>query len=263
MSRSNQLDGSGFVVTVKYIELLLSPEPVETSNCPEVAPDGIVNSMDVGVQESTVMLVPLSEIALLPCDIPNPDPKIPTCPPIEPVVAVMLLMTGTIVKVDPLLVSPDAFTTTLTAPAKAGAGATTLVALQLVGVAAVPPNETVLDPCVAPKFDPLIVTEVPTGPDDGERLLMLGEVTVTFEPLLARLETKTVTLPLDAPTGTGTTMLVALQLVGVAAVPLNETVLDPCVEPKFVPVIVIETPYAPEVGDKLEMLGGWTADPKL
>lgn len=138
-----------------------------------------------------------------------------------------------------------------------------LVAPQLVGVAAAPLNVSVLDPCVPPKLNPRMVTDVPTGPDDGERLLMLGEVTAKVEPLLASPETKTVTLPLDAPTGTGTTMFVALQLVGVAALPLNETVLDPCVEPKLVPVIVIETPDAPDVGDKLEIFGDETADPKL
>jgi hypothetical protein len=138
-----------------------------------------------------------------------------------------------------------------------------LVALQLVGVAAVPLNVTVLDPCEAPKLYPRMVIDVPTGPDDGERLLMLGEVTVKFEPLLASPETKTVTLPLAAPTGTGTTMLVELQLVGVAAVPLKETVLDPCVEPKFVPVIVTEAPDAPDVGDKVVIPGGMIAEPRL
>jgi hypothetical protein len=51
-------------------------------------------------------------------------------------------------------------------------------------------------------------------------------------------------------------MLVALQLVGVPAVPLNFTVLVPCVDPKFVPVIVTEAPTAPEFGDRLVMFGG-------
>jgi hypothetical protein len=49
-----------------------------------------------------------------------------------------------------------------------------LVALQLVGVATIPLNLTVLVPCVAPKFAPLIVTEVPTAPDVGFRLVMLA-----------------------------------------------------------------------------------------
>ena len=58
-------------------------------------------------------------------------------------------------------------------------------------------------------------------------------------------------------------MLVALQLVGVAIVPLNLTVLVPWVAPKFTPAIVIDAPTAPEVGLKLAMLGGGTATMKL
>ena len=50
-------------------------------------------------------------------------------------------------------------------------------------------------------------------------------------------------------------MLVALQLVGVAAVPLNLTVLVPCVPPKFAPVMVTEVPDTPEVGFRLVMFG--------
>ena len=66
-------------------------------------------------------------------------------------------------------------------------------------------------------------------------------------PLLAAPPTVTTTFPVVAPLGTGTTMLVALQLVGVAAVPLNVTVLVPCVAPKFVPAIVTEVPTGPDV----------------
>jgi hypothetical protein len=47
-----------------------------------------------------------------------------------------------------------------------------LVALQLVGVATVPLK--VIVPCVAPKFLPVIVTKVPTAPEFGLRLVMLG-----------------------------------------------------------------------------------------
>ena len=50
-------------------------------------------------------------------------------------------------------------------------------------------------------------------------------------------------------------MLVALQLVAVTAVVLNFRVLVPCVEPKFVPVIVTEAPTAPVVGERLVILG--------
>ena len=49
-----------------------------------------------------------------------------------------------------------------------------LVVLHVVGVAAVPLKLTVLVPCVAPKFAPVIVTEVPTAPAVGESVAMLG-----------------------------------------------------------------------------------------
>jgi hypothetical protein len=73
--------------------------------------------------------------------------------------------------------------------------------------------------------------------------------------LLATPATVTTTFPVVAPLGTGATILVALQLVGVAAVPLNVTVLVPCVAPKFVPAIVTAVPTHPELGDRLAMLG--------
>jgi uncharacterized protein YjeT (DUF2065 family) len=136
-----------------------------------------------------------------------------------------------------------------------------LAALQLVGVAAIPLNVTVLVPCVAPKFAPAIVTDAPTNPDAGLRLVMLGPGTVTVKltPLLATPPTVTTTLPVVAPAGTGATMLVALQLVGVAAIPLNVTVLVPCVAPKFAPAIVTDAPTNPDVGFRLVMLGAGTA----
>jgi hypothetical protein len=50
-------------------------------------------------------------------------------------------------------------------------------------------------------------------------------------------------------------MLVALQFVGAAVVPLNVTVLVPCVLPKFAPLIVTEIPTDPEVGFTLVIAG--------
>jgi len=55
----------------------------------------------------------------------------------------------------------------------------------------------------------------------------MGIVTVKLTPLLAEPPTVTTTGPVVAPMGTGVTILVALQFVGVAVVPLNLTVLDP------------------------------------
>jgi hypothetical protein len=115
----------------------------------------------------------------------------------------------------------------------------------------------VLVPWVEPKFVPVIVTAVPTAPEVGERVVMLGAATtVKLTPLLFVPPTFTTTLPVVAPVGTVATMDVALQLpMVVAVVPLNFTVLVPCGEPKPDPVIVTDAPTAPDVGERLVMLG--------
>jgi hypothetical protein len=76
---------------------------------------------------------------------------------------------------------------------------------------------------------PVIVTEVPTVPEVGDRLVMLGvvEVTVNEMPLLAAPLTVTTTFPVVAPVGTGALIELDPQLLGVAVVPLNFTVLLP------------------------------------
>src|SRR5580765_471903 len=132
-----------------------------------------------------------------------------------------------------------------------------LVFAHVVGVAVVPLNVMVLVPFVAPKFVPVTVTDVPTGPLFGDSVVNVGGgFTVKLRPLLASPPTVTTTLPVVAPAGTGTTMLVAVQLVGVAVVPLNLTVLVPCVAPKVVPAIVTAVPAGPVVGDRLVSVGG-------
>src|SRR5215469_3632704 len=82
-------------------------------------------------------------------------------------------------------------------------------------------------------------------------------VTVKITALLATPPTVTTTFPVVAPAGTEVTMLVALQPVTVAAVPLNVTVLVPWEDPKFVPVIVTAVPTAPDVVDRLAIAGAW------
>jgi len=144
----------------------------------------------------------------------------------------------------PVLACPPTVTTTSPVVAPTGTGAVMLVALQLAGEAVVPLNVTVLPPCVAPKFVPVIVTEVPTAAGFGWIFVISGAggLTVNEYPLLGSPATVTTTLPVVAPAGTGAVMLVALQFVGEAVVPLNVTVLPPCVAPKFVPAIVTDVP---------------------
>jgi hypothetical protein len=104
-----------------------------------------------------------------------------------------------------------------------------LIGPQLDGVAEIPLNATLPFPvdCVAPKLRPAMVTEEPTAPVVGRRLVREGIGTIKLNALLARLETVTTMLPVVAPDGTGTTILDMLQLVAVAVTLLNFTVLVP------------------------------------
>src|SRR6266852_510133 len=254
-------------VTVKFMPLLATP-PTVTTTFPVVAPAGTSTTTLVALQLVGVAVIPLNVAVLVPCVAPKFAPVIVTDVPISPDDGFKLVMLGAgtvTVKLTPLLPSPPTVTTTLPVVAPAGTSTTTLVALQLVAVAATPLNVTVLVPCAAPKFAPLIVTEVPTNPEVGLKLVMLGPETVTvkFMPLLATPPTLTTTFPVVAPAGTSTTTLVALQLVGVAVIPLNFTVLVPCVAPKFAPVIVTDVPISPDAGFKLVMLGAGTVTVKL
>lgn len=133
----------------------------------------------------------------------------------------------------------------------------------MIVVAVVPLNFTVLVPWVVPKFDPVIVTELPPVPVVGDKLAMVGAgTTVNEEPLLSTPLTLTTTFPVAAPVGTVALIEVALQLPNeVTVVPLNFTVLVPLDEPKFVPVMVTNVPTAPDVGDRVVMVGAAKDNP--
>jgi hypothetical protein len=91
-------------------------------------------------------------------------------------------------------------------------------------------------------------TQGPVTVPESEQFVVQLAVTVKADPLLAVPNTVTTTLPVLAPAGTDTVMLVGLQALAAAAViPLNVTVLVPCVAPKLVPVMVMDVPAGPEV----------------
>jgi hypothetical protein len=252
----------GAATTVKLTPLLFTPLAF-TTTFPVVAPVGTIATIDVALQLVIVVaVVVLNDMEPVPWVEPKFVPVIVTDAPTAPVVGDKLVMLGaaTTVKLTPLLFTPLAFTTTLPVVAPVGTVVTIDVALQLVIVVAVVPlNFTVLVPWVEPKFVPVMVTDAPTDPVVGDKLVMLGAATtVNNTPLLFTPLAFTTTLPVVAPVGTAVTIDVALQLVIVAAVPLNDT--DPVlwVEPKFVPVMVTDAPAAPVGGHRLVMLGAAT-----
>src|ERR1017187_8392598 len=228
----------GATVTVNGEPLLANP-PTVTTTLPVVAPPGTRTVMLLSLEAvASAAMVPLNVTVLLPWLAPKFVPLMVTALPTGPEVGDRLLMPGATVTVngEPLLANPPTVTTTLPVVAPPGTLTVMLLALQAAAAAAVVPlNVTVLLPWLAPKFVPVMVTAVPTGPEVGDRLVMPGAtVTVTGEPLLANPPTVTTTLPVVAPPGTLTVMLLALQAAAAAAVvPLNVTVLLPCVAPKF------------------------------
>src|SRR6266513_452814 len=256
----------GAGTTVKLTPLLAAPATV-TTTFPVVAPAGTGTPMANELQLVGVVGVPLKATVLEPWLAPKFVPAMVTAAPTAPVVGDRLVIHGRTVKATPLLATPFAFTKTFPVVAPEGTGTVMLVALQLVGVVAVPLNVTVLEPCVDPKFVPVIVTGVPTAPDVTDKFVILGVGrTVKFTPLLATPLVLTTTFPVVAPLGTVTPILDAPHDVTLAVVPLNVTVPVPCELPKFDPVTVTAAPTAPDVIDKLVILGAGTTvklDPLL
>lgn len=170
-----------------------------------------------------------------------------------------ILGVGSTVKLTPLLACPETVTTTFPVVAPLGTAAVMLVVVQLVVVAVVPLNFTLL-PVDDPNVVPAIVIDAPIAADEGVKLLMCG-VTVKLFPLLETPPTFTTTFPVVAVAGTFALMVPEPQLTTVVAVtPLNVTVLLPCVDPKFEPEIVTVVPTGPEVGERLEMVGAAALD---
>jgi hypothetical protein len=115
--------------------------------------------------------------------------------PAGPEFGLTLVIVGGGVTVKPtlLLATPATVTMTLPVVAPEGTGTVTLVSLQLLAVPAETPlNVTVLVPCDVPKLVPVMVTEVPSGPEPG------------LSPVMFGTSAKLATLLLTPPTATTT-----------------------------------------------------------
>jgi hypothetical protein len=227
---------------------------------PLVALTGTVVVMLVALQLIGVAAIPLIVTLLAPCELPRFVPVIVMEVPNDPDVGETLVRVGaeTIVNRTPFVATPFTPTTTFPVVAPAGTGTVMLEALQLVGVAATPlkltvPEEELWD---GPKVFPFIVTVAPIGallgtifriPADGR--------TTKFTPTLGNPPAVTTMFPVEAPVGTETVISVELQAVGVAATPLNLTVLVPWVDPNVAPLIWIDVPTTPDTCDKPEIEG--------
>ena len=106
------------------------------------------------------------------------------------------------------------------------------------------------------KWFPLIVTQVPATPPEGEKPLMVGAllpVTVKLEELVAaRRGVVSVILPVVAPVGTVAVTLPSFTKAKDAEVPLNRT---PLTAVKWFPLIVTVEPIGPFDGEELLIVG--------
>jgi hypothetical protein len=106
------------------------------------------------------------------------------------------------------------------------------------------------------KFVPVIIMEAPMAPLPGLKLVIVGVGTVKFAELVPVIPlTVTEIGPLVAPKGTEVVILVVVDAVTTAAVPLNSTVFNEGVLLKLVPVMVTVAPVVPLLGVKLVMDG--------
>jgi hypothetical protein len=125
-------------------------------------------------------------------------------------------MVGGTVKATELLEPP--FTVTATLPVVAAVGTATAIDVdfQLVGIAAVPLNNTALLPCEAPNPEPVMVTPAPTVPDVGEIAVMTGKavpvpVRLMVCGLLLALSVM-VSVPDWGPVAVGPNVMLTMQL---------------------------------------------------
>jgi len=181
-----------------------------------------------------------------------------------PLSGLKLVMVGvaSTVKLDALVtVIPVPLTATEIGPVVApiGTEVVMLVGVEAVTVASVPLNRTSLSPGVALKFVPLIITDAVTAPPVGLKLEMVGVgITIKLDALVTVMPvplTATETDPVVAPVGTVVVILVAVEAVTFARVPLNRTILLAGVVLKFVPVIITEAVTEPLAGEKPVIVG--------
>jgi hypothetical protein len=245
--------------TVK-LEAVLRVTPLTvTEITPVVAPAGTVTLMLLAVEEVTVAVVPLNRTTLLAGVVLKFVPEIITEAPTAPLDGLnpVIVGDGNTVKLDEL-VPATPFTVTDTGPEVTPAGTTAvrLVVVDVLTVAITPLNLTVLLAGVELKFVPVIVITAPMAALVGVKLVIVGVGTVKLVELVPVIPFTVMDIgPVVAPNGTEVVILVVVELVTTADIPLNVTVFSEGVLLKLVPVIVTATPKPPLFGVKLVMDG--------
>jgi hypothetical protein len=187
-------------------------------------------------------------------------PVIITSAPTAPLGGLNPVIVGfpkTVKSVELLMVTP--LVVTVIGPVVAPLGTVTviLVVVDEVTVAVTPLNLTTLLAAVVLKFVPVIITVAPGAPLDGVKPVNVG-VGNTVKLVAVVIATPFTIIdigPVTAPTGTIALILVEVEEVMSATIPLNDTWLSARGVLKLVPVIVTMAPTAALEGLKLVIVG--------
>ena len=160
---------------MKLLLLVAVPAEVVTEIVPDVAPAGTVAVIEVALTTLNVAaVVPLNFTAVAPLKF---EPVIDTLVPAAPDAGVNDVIPGAValtVKLVLLVAVPPGVVTVI-APVVAPIGTVAVIDVELEALkpdAAVPLNFTDV---AEPRFVPVIVTLVPTGPDPGVKELIDGD----------------------------------------------------------------------------------------
>jgi hypothetical protein len=218
----------------------------------------------VSDQEETVAAIPLNVTG--PWVVLKYFPLTVTVVPIFPEAGAREeIIGGFTVKVLPADAPTEFVTTTGTAPAVTPVGTATLMVVSVheaYEVTGTPPTVTLDEPWVAPKYLPLMVTDVPAVPKAGAREEVRGRFTVKVLPadVPAVVVTSTGKGPALTPSGTATLMVVSVhEAYEVTGTPPMVTLDEPWVAPKYLPLMVTDVPAAPKAGAREEIIGGLRA----
>ena len=242
-------------VTAKLPELVAVPPGATTDICPVIAPAGTVAV--ICVFEATVNAAALVVPNLTAVAPVKPEPPIVTTVPAGPEAGENPLIEGggITVKLPVLVAVPPGVVTDIGAViAPAGTVAVICVFETTVNAAAfVVPNLTAV---VQSKPVPLIVTTVPTGPEAGEKPVIVGGGITVKLPELVAVPPGVMTdiCPELAPAGTVALICSSEMTVSpVRFVPFSVTAVA---HVRPVPPIVTSVPTGPEAGENPLIEGG-------
>ncbi len=143
---------------------------------PVLPPAGAVTTSEVLVADVMVAAVPLNLTELLATTGSKLVPVMVIAVPALAEMGLIVLITGACRYVNTGPVAVPAVVVTVTVPVLPPAGRVAINVLPLddITVAAEPLNLTVLPAAEASKLEPLMVTDAPANPDEGEIVLMTG-----------------------------------------------------------------------------------------